>query len=63
MNPRPIAPKAQDGPPAATGEPDEDLDALAEVTDGDVKQAVRSWKELAPERFRGLIEAREYEGK
>jgi hypothetical protein len=42
---------------------DEDLDALAEVTDGDVKQAVRSWKEDAPERYRGLIEAKEYKGK
>ncbi len=60
---KPIAPKAQDGPPEPVMDSDEDLDALAEVTDGDVKQAVRSWKEDAPERYRGLIEAKEYKGK
>ncbi len=39
------------------------VDGDATVTDADVDRAKASWKELAPERYRGLVEAKEYKGK
>ena len=47
------------GNPAADPAEDEDLDAASRVTEADVAAAARLWRRLAPEGFRGLINARE----
>lgn len=35
-----------------------DLDRKAEVTDKDIADARKSWKKRAPDRFKGLIDAK-----
>jgi hypothetical protein len=44
-------------PVETDAEPDDE--AEAKVTDADVRRAARSWRELAPPRFRDLIDADE----
>lgn len=47
--------------PADARPDDAEIDRAAEVSDGDVDDAVRSWRTHAPAKWRGLISAELYE--